>query len=930
MEHAEAAQIFALIGAVGAVLALLTRGRALPFAGLVLLGLAAAGLLRSLVSGDDLDLLFTTPEGVALVGAGCAAVALAAIPLARYPTAVPVVLLAVAPFRIPIELGSEEAFLLFPLYFVIAAAVLALGYRMLRGERPPPPPFLLALPLTAFVAYAAASFLWTWDDRSGGIALAFFVFPFTAGLATVARAPYAPWLPRALLGILAALGSLFAVIGIWQAQTRTLFFARDVEVANAYTTFFRVTSLFKDPSLYGRYLVIPIIVLLVAILFRRGRWLELGGLTVLVGLLFWGLYFSYSQSSFVALFVVTFAVALVTAGRRLRLALVTCALLAALAAGAFAAQAVEGRSARDVTSGRSRLVSVTLDAFQARPLTGVGIGGQPRASTDESGKGSPARNASHTTPLTVLAELGLVGFALLAWLLVAAAWTLALVVRHERSLGIGLTAVFGVLVVHSLLYAGLFEDALTWGVLGVASAVLAASGAPVRLGVAGGETAAAPGQPARWWWPVRPALPAIPRRFAWILAAVAVLVVALAGATLAFFVLRPAPTRGSLDTELEGVTVLEAAPTPAPAPEPEPEPEPTADQRCWNEFGGDPRRSLARPGARLGLPARKAVWTRGLGSYIEFAPVYCDGMLYVNTFQGTTWAIEAETGKVRWRARVGGTLPSSPAIDGPRIIVSSQAGTVTALDRETGSPLWTVRTAGKVESSPVVVDGLVYFGSHDGRLFAASASTGSIRWAYDTGGRINASPSVFGRKVCVTTYAGSFVCLDRRTGAADWVTYIKRDSFRYESFYASPSTDGARLYSVARSGKVVALDASSGDVLWTGRVGGLGYTTPAVGRDRIFVGGFDGRLRAFRSGTGDELWSTWVGGRILGAPVLIGDHVFFSTLERRTFAVRASDGKVVWRLPLGKYTTGIATERTYYFSLNGRLIAFRGRNTASG
>jgi hypothetical protein len=488
MEHADAAQVAALVGALGAALVLLTRGRALPLAGFALLGLATAGLVRSLVSDEDLRLLFTEPEGIALVGAGSIAAVLAAVPLARYPETVPVALLAVAPFRIPIELASEEAFLLLPLYFVLAAAVLALAYRMLRGERPEPPPFLLALPLAALVAFAATSFLWTWDERSGGIALAFFVFPFTAALATVARAPLAPWLPRALLVTLVALGSLFATIGIWQAQTRELFFARDVEVANAYTTFFRVTSLFKDPSLYGRYLVIPIVVLLVAILFRRARTVEWVVLAAFVGLLFWGLYYSYSQSSFVALFVATFALALVGARPRLRLVLVATAVVATLAAGAFAAEAVEGRSARDVTSGRSRLVSVTLDAFRARPLAGVGIGGQPRASTDESGRGSPSRNASHTTPLTVVAELGVVGLVLYGWLLGAAAWTLALVARRDRILGLGLGAVFLVLVVHSLLYAGFFEDPVTWGVLGIASVVLASSTASVRVELAEAET----------------------------------------------------------------------------------------------------------------------------------------------------------------------------------------------------------------------------------------------------------------------------------------------------------------------------------------------------------------------------------------------------------------------------------------------------------
>ncbi|MCS7006881.1 MAG: O-antigen ligase family protein [Thermoleophilia bacterium] len=473
MEHPETAQVAALAGALGATLALLPRDRFSPLLGIGLLGLGSLGLLRSLVADDDLRLLLAEPTGLALLATGAVGVVLAAVPLARYPGVVPVALLAAAPFRVPVELGSERAFLLLPLYFVIAASGLALGYRVLRGARPPGLPLLLAAPLTAFVTFASVSFLWTWDERAGGIALAFFLFPFTAGLAMVARAPLAPWLPRGLLLTLAALGTLFATIGIWQAQTRTVFFARDVEVANAYATFFRVTSLFKDPSLYGRYLVVPIVVLLVALLFRRGRTIEWVALTGLVGLLFWGLFYSYSQSSFVALFVTAFALALVGASTSIRVALVACALAATLAAAAFAAQAIEGRSAREVTSGRSRLVEVTLEAFVARPLIGVGIGGQPRASTELSGRGSPARNASHTTPLTVLADLGVVGIALYLWLLAAAAWALRLVARRDRLLGLGLAAVLGALLVHSLLYAGFFEDPLTWGALGLAAAALA-------------------------------------------------------------------------------------------------------------------------------------------------------------------------------------------------------------------------------------------------------------------------------------------------------------------------------------------------------------------------------------------------------------------------------------------------------------------------
>jgi O-antigen ligase len=215
-------------------------------------------------------------------------------------------------------------------------------------------------------------------------------------------------------------------------------------------------------------------VLLVALCLRRWRPLEWGVLTAFVVVLFAGLYFSYSQSSFVALFVVTFAIALLGAGRRLRILLLAGAAAAALAAAGVAAQAVDGESATEVTSGRSRLVSITLDAFEVNPVVGVGIGGQPRASADENGRRSARRSASHTTPLTVLAELGVVGFALYLVFLAAAGWALWLVTRLDRLLGLGLAAVFLVLFVHSLLYAGFFEDPLTWGVLGLAAAVLSA------------------------------------------------------------------------------------------------------------------------------------------------------------------------------------------------------------------------------------------------------------------------------------------------------------------------------------------------------------------------------------------------------------------------------------------------------------------------
>nr|MBA3331895.1 hypothetical protein [Actinomycetota bacterium] len=90
------------------------------------------------------------------------------------------------------------------------------------------------------------------------------------------------------------------------------------------------------------------------------------------------------------------------------------------------------------------------------------------------GPGAPvARYTSHTTPLTVGAELGVLGLGAYLALLVGAASALLAVWRRHATLGLSLAAVFVALVVHSLAYSGFYEDPLTWGVLAVASSFLA-------------------------------------------------------------------------------------------------------------------------------------------------------------------------------------------------------------------------------------------------------------------------------------------------------------------------------------------------------------------------------------------------------------------------------------------------------------------------
>lgn len=476
MDQADTAQLAAVLGALGALLVLIPGQRVPLLAGIGVLAAAeiAFGVsLSTSVSGASLAILALV-AALVLVGGAAGFV--------RRPDLVPPIVLAAAPFRLPLEFRSENRFYvaiaeqgslgrLLPLYAVLGAATLALAYRVARGDRIVVIPAVIALPAAAFIAFASLSLLWSDDLDAGRNLLAYFLLPFALLLAVVARAPFAVWLPRALAWIAVSLATLFAVIGLVEAGTRHLLFsAPSVDVGNAYSSLFRVTSLFRDPNLYGRHVVLGIVVLVVVLCF-----VKLGARAALLVALLWaGLYFSHSQSSMAALFVAVLAIAVVISGRSSRFVIAGMAVAVVIASAALLAVELQDESARRVTSGRSLRIEDTARVAVDHPLAGVGIGGQPLASRRQADRNAQVeRFVSHTTPLTIAAELGIIGLALYVALLAGAVKTILDVRRRDAALGLGLGAALLALFVHSLFYSGFIEDPLTWFVLAVAAGSVA-------------------------------------------------------------------------------------------------------------------------------------------------------------------------------------------------------------------------------------------------------------------------------------------------------------------------------------------------------------------------------------------------------------------------------------------------------------------------
>jgi O-antigen ligase/polysaccharide polymerase Wzy-like membrane protein len=473
-----AAQVAGIVGALGLAVLLVAQRRDLRVAGLAGWALGCAGLAVYLAPHGHHRLL----AAAAVLGALAAAAG--AYLVLRVPWLLALATLACVPARIPVHVGSTQANLLLPLYGVVVVAALALAWQLFgdggSGRELGP----LALPVAAFVAWDGLSLAWSKDVRQGAIELLFFVLPFGLLAVALARLVWSRGWVLTLYVQLALMGLVFALIGIVQYETRNIFWNPKVRVDNAYAPsgwFYRVNSVFYDPSIYGRFLVVAILASVAVLLVRRGDALWQIAVALVVVITWAGLLPSFSQSSFVAL-VAALVVAVVAVWRRAGLLLAAAGIVVVSIAVALSPTVRHRTSLSHVTSGRSTLVSKGLRLAVHHPVAGVGVGGFKRsyaALAHLKGK-EPKAAASHTTPVTVAAETGLPGILLFLWL-VAAALRVAFARLSADADGAARLA-FGLalaaILVHCLFYNALFEDPTFWGLL--ALAVVAARGTEAR------------------------------------------------------------------------------------------------------------------------------------------------------------------------------------------------------------------------------------------------------------------------------------------------------------------------------------------------------------------------------------------------------------------------------------------------------------------
>ncbi len=187
----------------------------------------------------------------------------------------------------------------------------------------------------------------------------------------------------------------------------------------------------------------------------------------------------------------------------------------------------------------------------------------------------------------------------------------------------------------------------------------------------------------------------------------------------------------------------------------------------WSVAGHDLGNTRDAAAERLLTPRTvgglSVAWSLTTGGDVRATPVVADGTVYAPDSEGTLWAVDEHTGKVRWSHKVSdytGTtsadLRTSPAVTGNELVFGDtdpgHGADVIAVDRTTGRLLWRTEVDSHVTAvmtgAPVVFRGTVYIG------------VSSFEEAYA------AAP---GYRCC--TFRGSVVALDAAAGQVRWKTY---------------------------------------------------------------------------------------------------------------------------------------------------------------
>jgi len=288
------------------------------------------------------------------------------------------------------------------------------------------------------------------------------------------------------------------------------------------------------------------------------------------------------------------------------------------------------------------------------------------------------------------------------------------------------------------------------------------------------------------------------------------------------------------------------------------------------------------------LPAAEAM-PDPFDSYLS-SPAVWNGAVYFGSGDGNVYALDAASGKLRWKFQTGDVVHASPAMDDGKLYIGSWDSYFYALDAEKGKEKWRFKTGEDpdthnqvgIQSSAAIADGTVYFGCRDSNFYAVDARSGEKKWAFNNKGSwVVGSPAVENGKVYfATSDSGMFYELDGKSGEK-----VFGLNFKKWPMFSSPAIAGRIAYVGSDNGRLIAIDLAGQKPAWSFETDGFHqngatYVKPD-GTPNYEAAFFDFFYDDMVIGMNKMLSD----GAVRSSPVVVNNVVYFGSSDGNLYAV---------------------------------------------
>lgn len=310
----------------------------------------------------------------------------------------------------------------------------------------------------------------------------------------------------------------------------------------------------------------------------------------------------------------------------------------------------------------------------------------------------------------------------------------------------------------------------------------------------------------------------------------------------------------------------------------------------------------------------RRLWSEKVGDGTEFlriglSPAGDGNRVYAASYDGNVIAYNPENGKRIWRVETDITLSSGPGVGNGLVVVTGYDGELIALRSEDGSEAWRRNIAGESLSRPIIHDDAVIIYTIDGRLSVYSAFDGTEQWVAEQSlpaltQRGASTPVVVGTSVICGFDNGRLIATRLTDGVTQWEAVMtppsgRSDLDRLADVDGSMAAVGQDVYASGYNGRIAALAAESGEVLWEREIS----THAGVVADwnNIYAVGDQGEVIALLRRNGTDVWrQEGLLRREPTAPVAFNTAVVVGDFEGYIHFFSNFDGRPVARVRLGK------------------------------